>query len=398
MSAQSPTESAAQTSLNLATVLQRMLAISDKVSDLIFSPGRPPQIELVGKLQPVEIPGVDKLTPAQTGAIAKLIIGNHEEASESLNKYGSADLSFSVPSLCRFRVNIFKQRGTLAIVMRVIPSRPPRFEDFNLPPQLREIVEIKNGIVLVTGPTGSGKSSTLAAVIDLINEAKYYHIVTIEDPIEFLHTHKNSTIHQRELHSDTPNFALALRAALRQAPKVILVGEMRDRETMEVALEAAETGHLVLSTLHTIDAAKTVERIIGVFPKTDEQSIRTRLAQTFRFIVSQRLLPRADGGGRVAAMEILKATSRTREYIERGESEGKSLMDAMDQGEVEGMQTFDTVIEKMIRAGTVSRDDGLAYASNYGNLLLKLSDLGGGGGIPKQAAEPKIESMLDMIE
>src|SRR6185503_20124244 len=398
MSAQQPTEQAAQTSLNLATVLQRMLAVSDKVSDLIFSPGRPPQIELVGKLQPVEIPGVDKLTPAQTGAIAKLIIGNHEEASESLNKYGSADLSFSVPSLCRFRVNIFKQRGTLAIVMRVIPSRPPRFEDFNLPPQLREIVEIKNGIVLVTGPTGSGKSSTLAAVIDLINEAKYYHIVTIEDPIEFLHTHKNSTIHQRELHSDTPNFALALRAALRQAPKVILVGEMRDRETMEVALEAAETGHLVLSTLHTIDAAKTVERIIGVFPKTDEQSIRTRLAQTFRFIVSQRLLPRADGGGRVAAMEILKATSRTREYIERGESEGKSLMDAMDQGEVEGMQTFDTVIEKMIRAGTVSRDDGLAYASNYGNLLLKLSDLGGGGGIPKQAAEPKIESMLDMIE
>jgi twitching motility protein PilT len=397
MSAQPPTESPAQTSLNLATVLQRMLAISDKVSDLIFSPGRPPQIELVGKLQTVDIPGVDKLTPAQTGAIAKLIIGNHEEAAESLDKYGSADLSFSVPSLCRFRVNIFKQRGTLAIVMRVIPSRPPRFEDFNLPPQLREIVEIKNGIVLVTGPTGSGKSSTLAAVIDLINEAKYYHIVTIEDPIEFLHTHKNSTIHQRELHSDTPNFALALRAALRQAPKVILVGEMRDRETMEVALEAAETGHLVLSTLHTIDAAKTVERIIGVFPKNDEQSIRTRLSQTFRFIVSQRLLPRADGAGRVAAMEILKATSRTREYIERGESEGKSLMDAMEQGEVEGMQTFDTVIEKMIRAGTVSRDDGLAYASNYGNLLLKLSDLGGGGGIPKPA-EPKVESMLDMLE
>jgi twitching motility protein PilT len=399
MSAQSPTEPTAQTSLNLATVLQRMLAVSDKVSDLIFSPGRPPQIELVGKLQTVEIPGVDKLTPAQTGAIAKLIIGNHEGATESLDKYGSADLSFSVPSLCRFRVNIFKQRGTLAIVMRVIPSRPPRFEDFNLPPQLREIVDIKNGIVLVTGPTGSGKSSTLAAVIDLINETKYYHIVTIEDPIEFLHTHKNSTIHQRELHSDTPNFALALRAALRQAPKVILVGEMRDRETMEVALEAAETGHLVLSTLHTIDAAKTVERIIGVFPKSDEQSIRTRLSQTFRFIISQRLLPRADGAGRVAAMEILKATSRTREYIERGESEGKSLMDAMDQGEVEGMQTFDGVIEKMIRAGVVTREDGLAYASNYGNLLLKLSDLGGaGGGAPKPAAEPRVESMLDMIE
>ena len=179
--------------------------------------------------------------------------------------------------------------------MRVIPPRPPRFEDYDLPAQLREIVELKNGIVLVTGPTGSGKSSSLAAVIDLINETKFYHIVTIEDPIEFLHGHKNSTIHQRELHSDTPNFALALRAALRQAPKVILVGEMRDRETMEVALEAAETGHLVLSTLHTIDAPKTVERIIGVFPKNEEQIIRTRLAASFRYIVSQRLLPKKDG-------------------------------------------------------------------------------------------------------
>ncbi len=394
---QQPADQApAPSSLNLATVLQRMLAVSDKVSDLIFSPGRAPQIELVGKLQPVDIPGIDKLSPAQIAGIAKIILGNHEEAVNSLEKYGSADLSFSVPSLCRFRVNIFKQRGTHAIVMRVIPQRPPRFEDFDLPPQLREIVEMKNGIVLVTGPTGSGKSSTLAAVIDLINETKYYHIVTIEDPIEFLHTHKNSTIHQRELHSDTPNFALALRAALRQAPKVILVGEMRDRETMEVALEAAETGHLVLSTLHTIDAAKTVERIIGVFPKNEEQIIRTRLAQSFRYIISQRLLPRADSGGRVAAIEILKATSRTREYIERGESEGKSLLDAMEQGEVEGMQNFDSVIEKMIRAGKVTKEDGLAYASNYGNLLLRLGEYGSGGA-PKDS-ETQVESMLDMIE
>ena len=395
---QSPAESPSpQTSLNLGSVLQKMLAVSDKVSDLIFSPGRPPQIELVGKLQPVAIPGLEKLTPAQTAGIAKVIIGTHEEAAQSLEKYGSADLSFSVPSLCRFRVNIFKQRGTHAIVMRVIPSRPPNFADFNLPQQMRDIVEIKNGIVLVTGPTGSGKSSTLAAVIDLINESKYYHIVTIEDPIEFLHMHKNSTIHQRELHSDTPNFALALRAALRQAPKVILVGEMRDRETIEVAMEAAETGHLVLSTLHTIDAAKTVERIIGVFPKNEEQIIRTRLAQSFRYIISQRLLPRADGSGRVAAIEILKATSRTREYIERGETEGKSLLDAMEQGEVEGMQTFDSVIEGMIRAGTVTKEDGLAYASNYGNLLLRLSDLGESGGAKKEA-EPAVPSMLDMIE
>jgi twitching motility protein PilT len=382
--------------LNLAQVLQTMLGVSDKVSDLIFSPGRPPQIELVGKLQPVSIAGLEKLTAQHTAAIGKLIIGSNEEGTRSLEKNGSADVSFGVPGLCRFRVNIFRQRGTHAIVMRVIPQRPPRFEDFDLPPQMRQIVELKNGIVLVTGPTGSGKSSTLAAVIDLINETKYYHIVTIEDPIEFLHTHKNSTIHQRELHSDTPNFALALRAALRQAPKVILVGEMRDRETMEVAMEAAETGHLVLSTLHTIDAAKTVERIIGVFPKNEEKSIRTRLAESFRFIISQRLLPRADGSGRVAAIEILKATSRTREYIERGESEGKSLQDAMDQGEVEGMQTFDGVIEKMIKAGTVTKEDGLAYASNSGNLMLRLGEYGTDER-PK-SPEPEVGSMLDMIE
>ena len=374
-----------------------MLGVSDKVSDLIFSPGRPPQIELISKLQPVPIPGIDKLTPAQTLAIAKIIIGDNTKAAENLDTLGSIDISFSLPGINRFRVNIFKQRGTYAIVMRVIPPRPPRFEDFGLPKQLREIVEMKNGIVLVTGPTGSGKSSTLAAIIDLINETKFYHIVTIEDPIEFLHGHKNSTIHQRELHSDTPNFALALRAALRQAPKVILVGEMRDRETMEVALEAAETGHLVLSTLHTIDASKTVERIIGVFPKNEEQIIRTRLAQSFRYIISQRLLPRADGVGRVAAIEILKATSRTREYIERGESEGKSLVDAMEQGETEGMQTFDSQIEKMIRGGVISKEDGLAYSSNYGNLLLRLGEFGLGIR-PKPKPQPKPDSMLDMIE
>jgi len=394
------TTGAPSASLNLATVLRQMLAVSDKVSDLIFSPGRPPQIELVGKLRPVAISGIDKLTPAQISGIAKIIIGNHDSAAESLEKLGSADLSFSVPGLCRFRVNIFKQRGTYAIVMRVIPSQPPRFEDFGLPPQLREIAEMKNGVVLVTGPTGCGKSSTLAAIIDLINETKFYHIVTIEDPIEFLHSHNNSTIHQRELHSDTPNFAFALRAALRQAPKVILVGEMRDRETMEVALEAAETGHLVLSTLHTIDAAKSVERIIGAFPLNEEQSIRSRLAQSFRYIISQRLLPRADGTGRVAAIEILKATSRTREYIERGESEGKSLLDAMDQGSTEGMQTFDGQIEKMIRSGIVTKEDGLAYASNQGNLLLRLGEFGQKGAAKPEPGPPKVQtgSMLDMIE
>src|SRR5438876_5882164 len=375
--------------LNFIAMLRQMLGTSDKVSDLLFSPGRPPQIELAGKLEPVRIAGLEKLIPPHTASIAKLIIGNHDSANESIEKTGSADLSFSAPGEARFRVNIFKQRGTYAIVMRVIPTNPPTFNELALPEQLKEIVEIKNGLVLVTGPTGSGKSSTLAAIIDLINDTKFYHIVTIEDPIEFLHAHKNSTIHQRELHSDTPNFALALRAALRQAPKVILVGEMRDRETMEVALEAAETGHLVLSTLHTIDAAKTVERIIGVFPKNEEKIIRTRLAQSFRYIVSQRLIPRPDGKGRVAAIEILKSTRRTREYIERGETEGKSLLDAMDQGSLEGMQTFDGQIENMINSGVVTKEDGLAYASNQGNLLLRLGELGKGGAKPPQPQPPK---------
>jgi twitching motility protein PilT len=391
-------QAAAPPPLNFLAVLRQMLKTSDKVSDLIFSPGRPPQIELAGKLQPVRFPGLEKLTPAHTASIAKVIIGNHHSATESLEKNGSADLSFSAPGEARFRVNIFKQRGTYAIVMRVIPTNPPNFNDFNLPVQLKEIVDIKNGIVLVTGPTGSGKSSTLAAIIDLINETQYYHIVTIEDPIEFLHGHKNSTIHQRELHSDTPSFAIALRAALRQAPKVILVGEMRDKETIEVALEAAETGHLVLSTLHTIDASKTIDRIIGVFPKNEERVIRTRIAQSFRYIVSQRLIPKPDGKGRVAAIEILKSTMRTREYIEKGESEGKSLIDAMEQGDQEGMQTFDGVIEEMVRTGVLTQESAIPYATNAGNLLLRLGDLGGTPISPSEAAPKQEDSMLDMIE
>jgi len=276
--------------------------------------------------------------------------------------------------VARFRVNIFKQRGSCAIVMRVIPDKIPGFAELNLPAALHEIVDLRNGIVLVTGPTGSGKSSTLAAILDQMNEEKSYHILTIEDPIEFLHRHNKATIHQRELHSDTPSFALALRAALRQAPKVILVGEMRDRETIEIALEASETGHLVLSTLHTIDASKTVERIVGVFPLGDQQAIRTRLAKAFRFIVSQRLLPKKGGRGRVAAVEILKSTMRTREYIEKGEAEGKTLLDAMRDGTTDGMQHFDGEIEKLIRTGVVEFETGMSYATNVGNLRLEMAD------------------------
>jgi twitching motility protein PilT len=364
--------------INFSQVVQQMLAVSPKISDLIFSPGRPPQVELIGKLTPVNIEGMEMLTPAHTAGIAKALIGPNKNAEESLEKHGSADLSFSLTGLSRFRVNIFKQRGTYAIVMRVVPNDIPTFEDLGLPEVLKEVAELKNGIILLTGPTGSGKSSTLAAIIDVINSTKHFHIVTIEDPIEFMHRHKKSTVHQRELHSDTSTFAYALRAALRQAPKVILVGEIRDLETCEVALEASETGHLVLSTLHTTDAVKTVERLIGMFPKSQEHIIRMRLAGAFRFIVSQRLIPRADGRGRVAAIEILKSTARTRDYIEKGEREGKSLYDAMRDGNLDGMQVFDLVLERMIRDSIITLNDGLAYATNRQNLMLQLSDYGGG--------------------
>jgi len=278
--------------------------------------------------------------------------------------------------------------------MRVIPDRIPSFEDLNLPPQLQDICGLRNGIVLVTGPTGSGKSSTLAAIIDKMNEEKAIHILTIEDPIEFLHRHKKATIHQRELHSDTPTFSMALRGALRQAPKVILVGEMRDRETIEIALEASETGHLVLSTLHTIDAAKTVERIIGAFPMEDQQGMRNRLAKAFRYILSQRLVPRGDGNGRLAVIEILKSTLRTREYIEKGEGEGKTLLDAMRDGSTEGMQFFDGEIEKLIRAGVIDFETGFTYATNPGNLRLELADFLDGQEKPKSAANQESELEL----
>ena len=380
-------------------ILAAMLRTSKQVSDLIFSPGRPPQVELNGQLMGVKFEQLPMLKPEDTARIAADLIGPNATALKKLKEEGSCDISYSLPKLARFRVNIFTQRGTCAIVMRVIPNTVPNFETFNLPPQLKEICDLKNGIVLVTGPTGSGKSSTLAAILDKINEEKAYHIITIEDPIEFLHSHKKATIHQRELHSDTPSFGLALRAALRQAPKIILVGEMRDKETVEIALEASETGHLVFSTLHTTDASKTVERIIGVFPLGDQHVIRARFSKSFRFIVSQRLLPRADGSGRVGVIEILKSTMRTREYVEKGETEGKSLLDAMRDGEMDGMQCFDDVIEKMIRENVVDLDSGLTYATNSGNLRLSISDLieererkaGRPAAPAKPAAKPKPE-------
>ena len=378
---------AKQRVIHTAQLIGAMLKSNAHVSDLIFSPGRAPQIEVSGQLVELKYKGLECLSAADTKSIAYDIMGENDHPLHKLDQDGAADLSYGLPGVGRFRVNIFRQRGSCAIVMRVIPDRIPSFEDLRLPSRLEEIVQLKNGIVLVTGPTGSGKSSTLAAIIDKMNSEKAYHILTIEDPIEFLHRHKKATIHQRELHSDTPTFSLALRAALRQAPKVILVGEMRDRETIEIALEAAETGHLVMSTLHTIDASKTVERIVGVFPVSDQQAVRTRLGKAFRFIVSQRLIPKKGGQGRIAAIEILKSTMRTREYVEKGESEGKSLLDAMRDGDTDGMQHFDGELEKMLRAGLIDFETAIGYATNPGNFRLEVADFVESGGADREPAE-----------
>jgi twitching motility protein PilT len=356
------------------TLIGTMLDCGSGISDLIFSPGRPPQVERYGELVEVKIDGLPALRHDDTAGVACDLIRNNETVLRTLLESGSTDLSYMLPERCRFRVNVFRQRGTFAIVMRVIASKIPSVEELGLPPAIKDCATLKNGIVLVTGPTGSGKSSTLAAIIDLINTTRAEHILTIEDPIEFLHMHKKGTVHQRELHSDTPTFALALRAALRQAPKVILVGEMRDRETIEIALTAAETGHLVFSTLHTIDASKTVERIVGTFEVSDQQAVRSRLAASFRYFISQRLIPKKEGG-RMAIIEMLKATMRTREYIENGEKEGKSLLDAMRDGELDGMQYFDGELEKLVRAGTIGVSTALLYATNAGNLKVALADV-----------------------
>ena len=354
-----------------------MLDVGPGVSDLLFSPGRPPQVERHGELVPVMVGDIGVLQPQDTARIARDLIAHHDYALQVLADQGACDCSFALPGRFRFRVNVFRQRGTFAVVMRVIAFKIPTLAELNLPPALADIAALKHGIVLVTGPTGSGKSSTLAALIDLINETRAEHIVTIEDPIEFLHQHKKGTVHQRELHSDTPTFSLALRAALRQAPKVILIGEMRDRETIEIAMTAAETGHLVFSTLHTIDASKTVDRIVGTFESGDQQRVRTRLASSFQVIISQRLVPKATGG-RVAVLEVLKSTLRTREYLEQGDGEGKTLLDAMRDGELEGMQHFDGELEKLVRAGVLTAGASLTYATNPGNLRLQLADVAGG--------------------
>ena len=354
-------------------LLGAMLRAAEKISDLIFSPGRPPQVQVYGHMIPVQVPGLSLLTADDTRHVAADLIGDNKQAITTLREHGACDISYGLPGLARFRVNIFIQRGSCAVVMRVIPTVIPDFAALRLPQQLSEITKLKDGIVLVTGPAGSGKSSTLAVLLDAINREKHYHIITVEDPIEFLHNHKCSTIHQRELHSDTPSFAHALRSAMRQAPKVILVGEMRDRETMEIVLEAAETGHLVLSSLNTMDASKTVERIVTSFAPPEQQSVRERLSKSFRYIICQRLMSKTDRSGRIAAFEILKANARTRECIEKGERENHELLDAIKAGSSDGMQHFDYEIAKLVQDRVIDLEMGLSFASNPATLGQELA-------------------------
>ncbi len=349
-------------------LLSAMLHAAEGVSDLIFSPGRPPQVEIHGQLVPVQLTRLPVLTADHTRHIASDLIGNNKQAIATLREQGACDVSYSLPGQSRFRVNVFIQRGSCAVVMRVIPTDIPDFASLNLPVKLSEVADLKQGIVLVTGAVGTGKSSTIAAIVDCINSRHTYHVITIEDPIEFLHNHKLSTIHQRELHSDAPTLSLALRAALRQSPKVIVVGEMRDRESFEIVLDAAETGHLVISSMNTVDASKSVDRIVGAFTPAEQWGVRTRLAKTFRCIISQRLLPRIDGSGRVPVIEILKANAQTRECVEMGEQDGRTLLDCIKAGVAEGMQSFDCEIEKIVRAGIVDLDTALSYATNPSQL------------------------------
>jgi len=307
-------------------------------------------------------PPLPRLTPYQTEAIALALIGADRRLTETLVRTGSCDLPYALGTTARFRVNIFQQRGHYSIVLRRLAAEVPTVEKMGLPEIVHRMAEERNGLILVTGATGSGKSTTLAAILDIINEQKAVHAVTLEDPVEFIHPVKKATFNQRELGTDFDSFASGLRAALRQAPKVILVGEMRDRETLEIGLSAAETGHLVLSTLHTVDAGQTINRVIGMFDKDEERMVRMRLADTLRWVISQRLLPKV-GGGRVAALEIMGMNLRIEEVILNGESEGKTFYEIIQDGEALGMQTFDTHILRLFQEGLITEETALSYAS-----------------------------------
>lgn len=347
-------------------ILARMLDSHENVSDLIFTVGKPMQVENSGILEAVDMePQFKELTPFQTEVIALNLINGDRRLTETLLNQGSCDLSYSLPGKARFRVNIFSQTGMYSIVLRRLESTVPSIRTRTLPDVFYKIAEEKNGIVFVTGATGSGKSTSLAAILNEINETKSVHVVTLEDPIEYQHPHKKSTFNQRELGTDFDTFASGLRAALRQAPKVILVGEMRDRESVEIGLSAAETGHLVLSTLHTVDAGQTINRVLGMFNIEEEAQIRIRLAETFRWVVSQRLLPKTIGG-RIAAFEVMGTNLRVKDAILHGESEGKTFYDIMESSEAFGMCTFDHYIIGLYERGLITQETAKAYASHRG--------------------------------
>lgn len=349
----------------LDLILAEMLESHNDVSDLNFTVGKPPQVESAGDLKAVVFDNPllnSPLKPFQTEVLALNLINADRRLTENLLAHGYCDLSYTLPGRARFRVNIFHQRGSLSIVLRKLSTRVPSIAELRIPPVLAEIARDKNGLVLITGATGSGKSSTLAAILDIVNETRPVHVVTLEDPVEFVHSHKIATFNQRELGTDFDTYSGGLRAALRQAPKIILVGEMRDRETVEIAMTAAETGHLVLSSIHTIDAGQTINRIIGFFEKEEERQVRIRLADTLRWSVSQRLLPKV-GGGRIAAVEIMKTNLRVKECVAMGESEGKTFYDIIEAGEAFGMQTFDKAIIKCYEAGFITEETALAFAT-----------------------------------
>ncbi|MBA3010105.1 MAG: PilT/PilU family type 4a pilus ATPase [Proteobacteria bacterium] len=344
-------------------ILSRMLDSHTNVSDLNLTPGKPLQVESSGQLVPVVIePSYAVLTPFQTEVFALNLMNNNRKLTETLIREGSCDLSYQLGTKARFRVNIFSRSGKYSIVLRKLETKIPTIEELNLPASFLPMAEEKNGIIFVTGATGSGKSTSLAALLDKINETKSVHVITLEDPIEYQHPQKKSTFNQRELGMDFDTFASGLRAALRQAPKVILVGEMRDRETVEIGLSAAETGHLVLSTLHTVDAGQTINRVLGMFSTEEERQIRIRLADTVRWVVAQRLLPKKDGG-RVAAFEILGTNLRVRDSILNGESEGKTFNDIIMAGGSQGMISFDQFIIALYEEGKIDGATASAYAS-----------------------------------
>jgi len=344
-------------------ILTAMMEAHPGVSDLLFTVGRPFQVESYGELKQVDIhPDIHRLTPTQTETLALNIIGEDRRLIKELIMMGSCDCSYALSDRFRFRVNIFKQRGNFAIVMRKPQPEVPSLNSLGLPQIFQEIAAEKNGIILVTGATGCGKTTTLAALLNDINESKAVHVVTLEDPIEFVHRHKNSTFSQRELGSDFDDYPSGLRAALRQAPKVILVGEMRDRNTVEIALTAAETGHLVLSTIHTIDAGQTINRILGLFEQNEEKQLRLRLADTLRYVISQRLAPKR-GGGRLMLTEVMGTSLRVREAIAFGETENRSFYEIIEGSATFGWHTFDQSIARGYDADLLTEETANLYAT-----------------------------------